>query len=56
MWGLGCLVWEVFNGRSLEAMGQLGKIGSIPKGMAPTYMELVAKNPSKRPDPSAKVC
>jgi len=55
VWGLGCLVWEVFNGRSLEAMGQLGKVGSIPKGMAPTYMELVAKNPSKRPDPSAKV-
>ena len=55
VWGLGCLVWEVFNGRPLEAMNQLGKVGSIPKTLTPTYMELVAKTPAKRPDPAAKV-
>ena len=54
VWGLGCLVWEVFNG-PLDAMNQLGRIGSIPKKLSPTYMELVAKNPAKRPDPKAKV-
>jgi len=55
VWGLGCFVWEVFNGRPLETMNQLGRVGSIPKALAPTYMELVAKNPGKRPDPTAKV-
>ena len=55
VWGLGCLVWEVFNARPLDTMSQLGKVGSIPKPLVPTYMELVAKNPAKRPDPTAKV-
>jgi len=54
VWGLGCVIWEVFNGQ-LDTMSQLGRLGNIPKKLAPTYMELVAKSPVKRPDPKAKV-
>ena len=31
------------------------RLGKIPKKIQPTYMECVAKNPSKRPDPAEKV-
>ena len=54
IWGLGCLVWEVFNG-PLDSMSQLAKVGKISKQLVPTYMELVAKNPAKRPHPGAKI-
>jgi len=50
-WGLGCLVWEVYNG-SLPSMENLGKLGEIPKSLQPTYKECVGANPSKRPNPS----
>lgn len=40
MWGVGCVVWEVFNG-PLPAARDLGKLGAIPKRLHPLYMELV---------------
>ena len=51
VWGLGCLVWEVYNG-ALPAMESLGKLGEIPKSLQTTYKECVGANPGKRPNPS----
>jgi len=50
-WGLGCLIWEVYNG-SLPAMENLGNLGDIPKTLQPTYKECVGANAGKRPNPS----
>ncbi len=54
MWGLGCIVWEAFNG-SLPAARNLGQIGDIPKPLSQLYMELVAANPAKRPNPKERL-
>lgn len=54
MWGVGIIVWEVFNG-PLPAAKNLGNLGQIPKKLCPLYMELVAANPSKRPNPKDKM-
>ena len=51
VWGLGCLIWEVYNG-ALPAMESLGKLGDIAKSLQPTYKECVGANPAKRPNPS----
>ncbi|KAI9559706.1 hypothetical protein GHT06_013711 [Daphnia sinensis] len=51
MWGLGCLIWEVFNG-SLKSPSSLKALGNIPKQLASVYCELVGANPSSRPNPS----
>jgi len=51
VWGLGCLVWEVYNG-SLPSMENLAKFGDIPRNLQPTYKESVGANPGKRPNPS----
>eukprot|EP00090_Calanus_glacialis_P001999 TRINITY_DN11500_c0_g1_i1.p1 TRINITY_DN11500_c0_g1~~TRINITY_DN11500_c0_g1_i1.p1 ORF type:complete len:779 (-),score=257.03 TRINITY_DN11500_c0_g1_i1:196-2532(-) len=50
-WGLGCLIWEVYNG-ALPAMENLGKLGEIPKSLQPTYKECVGAKAEKRPNPS----
>jgi len=50
VWGLGCLVWEVYNG-SLPSMENLAKLGDIPRNLQPTYKESVGANPGKRPNP-----
>lgn len=50
IWGLGCLIWEVYNG-ILLSMDQLGKLGDIPKPLQPSYKECVGANPGKRPSP-----
>ena len=50
-WGLGCLIWEVYNG-ALPAMENLGKLGEIPKSLQPTYKECVGAKADKRPNPS----
>jgi len=49
-WGLGCLIWEIFNG-PLRAMDNLATLGDIPKSLCPVYKECVGANPKKRPNP-----
>ncbi|XP_062700998.1 N-terminal kinase-like protein isoform X1 [Aedes albopictus] len=51
MWGLGCLVWEAFNG-PLRSRSNLKDIASIPKSLAPLYCELVGASPASRPNPA----
>lgn len=51
MWGLGCLVWEAFNG-PLKARGNLKDIDSIPKSLTAVYCELVGASPASRPNPA----
>ncbi|KAK7104395.1 N-terminal kinase-like protein [Littorina saxatilis] len=50
MWGLGCLIWEVFNG-TLPRTASLKSLGKIPKMLVPKYCELVGANPKSRPNP-----
>lgn len=50
MWGLGCLIWEVFNG-VLPRTAALKTLGKIPKNLVPNYCELVSANPKSRPNP-----
>lgn len=52
MWGLGCLIWEVFNG-SLPRTSSLKTVGKIPKKLVPSYCELVSANPKTRPNPGS---
>ncbi|KAL1377690.1 hypothetical protein pipiens_016093 [Culex pipiens pipiens] len=51
MWGLGCLVWESFNG-PLRARGNLKDLAGVPKSLAPLYCELVGASPANRPNPA----
>ncbi|XP_013119364.1 N-terminal kinase-like protein [Stomoxys calcitrans] len=51
MWGLGCLVWESFNG-PLRTRSSLKDIDSIPKSLQSLYCELVGASPSNRPNPA----
>ncbi|EAT39222.1 AAEL008954-PA [Aedes aegypti] len=51
MWGLGCLVWEAFNG-PLRSRSNLKDLASIPKSLAPLYCELVGASPASRPNPA----
>ncbi|XP_064211864.1 N-terminal kinase-like protein [Tribolium castaneum] len=51
MWGLGCLIWEVFNG-PLYQQSSLKLLDKIPKQLGPLYCELVGANPSSRPNPA----
>lgn len=54
MWGIGCVLWEAFNG-ILPAARNLGQLGDIPSGVSQLYKELVAANPAKRPNPKEKL-
>lgn len=49
-YGLGCLIWESFNG-PLPSSESLRNHGKIPKQLTPLYSELIASNPSKRLSP-----
>ncbi|KAL1501027.1 hypothetical protein ABEB36_006432 [Hypothenemus hampei] len=51
MWGLGCLIWEVFNG-PLHQQSDLKKSERIPKQLTNLYAELVGSNPQSRPNPA----
>ncbi|KAH8312328.1 hypothetical protein KR044_010226 [Drosophila immigrans] len=51
MWGLGCLVWEAFNG-VLRQRSNLKDIEHIPKSLHSLYCELVGASPSNRPNPA----
>ncbi|CAL1534610.1 unnamed protein product [Lymnaea stagnalis] len=51
MWGLGCLIWEVFNG-TLPRTPALKSPGKIPQSLIAHYCELVGANPRSRPNPA----
>ncbi|XP_055381077.1 N-terminal kinase-like protein isoform X2 [Condylostylus longicornis] len=51
MWGLGCLVWEAFNG-PLKMRSNLKELDQIPKSLTPLYCELVGAVPTNRPNPA----
>ncbi|XP_017769232.1 PREDICTED: N-terminal kinase-like protein [Nicrophorus vespilloides] len=51
MWGLGCLIWESFNGH-LHQQSYLKLLDKIPKQLSPLYCELVGANPTSRPNPA----
>lgn len=51
MWGLGCLIWEVFNG-PLPQSTALKTTTKIPKSLLSHYCELVSGNPRSRPSPA----
>lgn len=50
-WGLGCLIWEIFNG-PLPDSSSLGAPGKIPRNVASLYGRLVNPNPALRLAPS----
>ncbi|ALC48061.1 yata [Drosophila busckii] len=51
MWGLGCLVWEAFNG-PLKQRSNLKELEHVPKSLQSLYCELVGASPSNRPNPA----
>jgi SCY1-like protein 1 len=51
VWGLGCLIWEIFNGL-LPKSSSLKSVGKIPSNLLSHYGELVSANPKGRPDPA----
>ncbi|XP_060536590.1 N-terminal kinase-like protein [Cylas formicarius] len=51
MWGLGCLIWEIFNG-PLYQKKNLENLEKVPKQLITLYSELVSPNPSARPNPA----
>lgn len=54
MWGLGCLIWEAFNGL-LDQSFSLKTTSKIPKTLVGTYTQLVGANPAARPNPQTVV-
>lgn len=50
MWGLGCLVWEVYNGE-LTRPEKLKEVGAIPKKLLGPFVKLIGANPKSRPSP-----
>ncbi|XP_075983042.1 N-terminal kinase-like protein yata isoform X1 [Anticarsia gemmatalis] len=51
MWGLGCLIWEAYNG-PLKNQPALKTVDNIPKQLCTLYCELVSANPASRPNPA----
>ncbi|XP_076226304.1 N-terminal kinase-like protein yata isoform X2 [Nomia melanderi] len=51
MWGLGCLIWETYNG-SLNTSTQLKNTDKIPKQLQVVYRELTSGNAEGRPNPA----
>lgn len=49
--GLGCLIWEIFNGL-LPNASALKSAGKIPKSLVDVYRELINSNPKNRLSPS----
>ncbi|XP_044011872.1 N-terminal kinase-like protein [Aphidius gifuensis] len=52
MWGLGCLIWETFNKKSLEQQSNLKTTDQIPKQLLQVYKELTSIKPENRPNPA----
>lgn len=51
MWGLGCLIWETFNG-TVHQQSAFKVMDKIPKQLSTLYCELVGANPAVRPNPA----
>ena len=51
MWGLGCLIWETYNG-PLSSSSQLKILDKIPKQLQVIYQELISGNAEGRPNPA----
>ncbi|KAJ8672982.1 hypothetical protein QAD02_004243 [Eretmocerus hayati] len=51
MWGLGCLIWEAFNG-PLTAAGNLDAMDQVPKALITVYKEMISGEAEKRPNPA----
>eukprot|EP00912_Choanoflagellata_sp_UC4_P000384 UC4_evm5s236 len=51
MWGLGCFIWEVFNG-ILPNPSKLKGVGSIPKNLLPHWASLLGQEARSRPSPA----
>ncbi|CAG5106864.1 Similar to scyl1: N-terminal kinase-like protein (Xenopus tropicalis) [Cotesia congregata] len=51
MWGLGCLIWEAFNG-PLGQRANLKSMEQIPKQLLTVYKELTSLSPDGRPNPA----
>ncbi|CAH0550341.1 unnamed protein product [Brassicogethes aeneus] len=51
MWGLGCLIWEVFNDPA-QSQASFKVLNKVPKQLGPLYYELVGTNPASRPNPA----
>ncbi|CAG0888055.1 unnamed protein product [Cyprideis torosa] len=49
-WGLGCLIWETYNG-VLSRPAELKNFGRIPPQIVRVYCELVQGDPTERPNP-----
>ena len=49
-WGLGCLIWEIYNG-VLTTSADLKSVSKIPKPLLLHYCDLVHANPKKRTNP-----
>ena len=49
-YGLGCLIWEIFNG-ILPNPGALRNPGQIPKNLVATYNGLINQQPGRRLSP-----
>ncbi|GAB6020512.1 N-terminal kinase-like protein [Chamberlinius hualienensis] len=50
MWGLGCVIWELYNGE-FKSASVLKSPGKIPKNLMADYCTLVSANPASRPSP-----
>ncbi|XP_011500938.1 PREDICTED: N-terminal kinase-like protein [Ceratosolen solmsi marchali] len=51
MWGLGCLIWEAFNG-PLTVSGSLNTTNQIPELLLLVYEEIINSKPINRPNPA----
>ncbi|KAF2355410.1 Protein kinase-like domain [Trinorchestia longiramus] len=51
-WGLGCLVWEVFNMTPLVQSGALRNTTKLPAPVASVYKQLLSEQPGRRPKSS----
>lgn len=51
-WGLGCLIWEAFNGPLNGPTDLKTKMDQIPKQLIAVYRELVGHNAEGRPNPA----
>ncbi|XP_048507584.1 N-terminal kinase-like protein [Athalia rosae] len=51
-WGLGCLIWEAFNGPLNSSSELKTKTNQIPKHLAAVFRELTSSNPEGRPNPA----